>query len=76
MTRVDQPATTLVSQQIEEITKVIDRLRRDGNDALQQLPADAPLFAVADLVAALGHLKQAAASFDRATDQFVSEEMN
>lgn len=76
MTTVSQPAGVRVSQQIADITKVIDQLRSAGNDALRHLPADAPLFAVADLVAALGHLKQAAVSFDRATDQFVSEEMN
>lgn len=68
------PLATL-SQRLDEIMKGIDRLRYLGNDVLRGLPTDAPLFAVADLVTALGHLRQAAVSFDRAIDQFISEEM-
>jgi hypothetical protein len=43
-------------------------MRHDLNAVLQELPDDAPLFAVVDLVTALGHLRQAAVGIDKAAD--------
>jgi hypothetical protein len=54
---------------LDQTTNMVDLARADANKALRMLPADAPLFAVVDLVAALGHLRQAAVLIDRAADQ-------
>lgn len=59
------PAT--VGQQLDVLVNKVDIIRADGNDILQALPADAPLFAVTDLVVALNHLKRAAVSLDKAS---------
>ncbi|MDW5609267.1 hypothetical protein [Mycolicibacterium sp. D5.8-2] len=56
------------AQQLDVAVNRIDLIRSDGNEILRGLPADAPLFAVADLVSALCHLRQAAVAFDRASD--------
>lgn len=60
------PAT--VAQKIDTLVNRVDIIRSDGNEILRALPADAPLFAVADLVSALCHLRQAAVLLDRAND--------
>lgn len=60
------PATA--AQQLDVAVNRIDLVRADGNEILRGLPADAPLFAVADLVSALCHLRQAAVLLDRAND--------
>lgn len=57
-----------VAQKIDVLVNRIDIVRADGNDILQALPADAPLFAVTDLVVALNHLKRAAVSLDKSSD--------
>lgn len=61
------PPTTM-AQQLDVLVNRIDIIRADGNDILQGLPDDAPLFAVTDLVVALNHLKRAAVSLDKASD--------
>ncbi|WP_090359564.1 hypothetical protein [Mycolicibacterium fluoranthenivorans] len=61
------PPTT-VGQQLDVLVNRIDIIRADGNDILQGLPNDAPLFAVTDLVIALNHIKRAAVSLDKASD--------
>ncbi|WP_244605142.1 hypothetical protein [Mycobacterium attenuatum] len=58
------PAT--VAQQVDVLVNRIDLVRHDGNEILRQLPAQAPLFAVLDVVTALGHLRQAAIALDKA----------
>lgn len=60
------PAT--VAQKIDVLVNRVDIIRADGNEILRGLNADAPLFAVADLVSALCHLRQAAVLLDRAND--------
>ncbi len=60
------PAT--IGQKLDVLVNRIDIVRADGNDILQGLPADAPLFAVTDLVVALNHLKRAAVSLDKASN--------
>ena len=50
------PAT--VAQKIDVLVNRVDIVRSDGNEILRALPAGAPLFAVADLVSALCHLRQ------------------
>ncbi|MDW5613241.1 hypothetical protein [Mycolicibacterium sp. D5.8-2] len=56
------------AQRLDVAVNRIDLLRRDINGVVQDLPADAPLFAVADVVTALGHLRQSAVLLDRAND--------
>lgn len=60
------PETT--AQRLDVLVNKIDLVRHDGNEILQALPADAPLFAVTDVVVALNHLRQAAVALDRAND--------
>lgn len=59
-------ATLDVSLRLDTAANLIELARGDANTALRAVPADAPLFAVVDLVAALGHLRQAARLIDRA----------
>ncbi|MGE0219661.1 hypothetical protein [Mycolicibacterium sp.] len=56
------------AQRLDVAVNRVDLLRHDINSVLQELPADVPLFAVADIVTALGHLRQAAVLIDRAND--------
>lgn len=60
------PETT--AQKIDVLVNRVDLLRADGNTLLGELSPTAPLFAVADVVTALGHLRRAAVAFDRASD--------
>ncbi|ANE82242.1 hypothetical protein A7U43_25970 [Mycobacterium adipatum] len=57
-----------VAQRIDVAVNKVDLLRHDLNEILRELPESAPLFAVADIVVALGHLRRAAVALDRATD--------
>lgn len=54
-------------QRLDDAVNLIDMLRQDLNEELRSLPADSPLFAVSDFVAALGHLRHAAIFLDRTT---------
>ena len=56
------------AQRLDVAVNRVDLLRHDINAVIQDLPTDAPLFAVADVVTALGHLRQAAVLLDRAND--------
>ena len=56
------------AQRLDVAANRVDLLRHDINAVVQDLPTDAPLFAVADVVTALGHLRQAAVLLDRAND--------
>lgn len=60
------PATP--AQQLDVAVNKVDLLRHDVNEILRELPANAPLMAVVDVVTALGHLRRAAVALDRATD--------
>lgn len=53
---------------LDESVNVVDLVRHDLNVVFRELPANAPLFAVSDLVGALCHLRQAAVLIDRAAD--------
>lgn len=55
-------------ERIDKAIMSVDELRRDINAVVRDLPADAPLIAVADVVAALGHLREAAVVLDKAAD--------
>ena len=57
-----------VAQRIDVAVNKVDLLRHDLNEILRELPESAPLFAVADIVVALGHLRRAAVALDKATD--------
>lgn len=57
-----------VAQRIDVAVNKVDLLRHDLNEILRELPESAPLFAVADIVVALGHLRRSAVALDRATD--------
>lgn len=61
------PATT--AQRLDVAVNRIDLIRVDINTLLRELPTNAPLFGVVDIVAALGHLRQAAVLVDKAADQ-------
>lgn len=56
------------AQRLDVAVNRVDMIRADLNGVVQDLPTDAPLFAVADVVTALGHLRQAAVLLDRAND--------
>lgn len=56
------------AQRLDVAANRVDILRQDINSVVHDLPTDAPLFAVADVVTALGHLRQAAVLLDRAND--------
>ncbi len=56
------------AQRLDVAVNRIDLLRHDLNEILREVPDTAPLFAVSDVVTALGHLRQAAVTLDRATD--------
>lgn len=56
------------AQQLDVAVNKVDLLRHDVNEILRELPANAPLMAVVDVVTALGHLRRAAVALDRATD--------
>lgn len=60
------PPTT-AAQRLDVAVNRVDLLRHDLNEELQVLSAEAPLFAVSDLVAALGHLRQASRLLDKAS---------
>lgn len=57
-----------VPQKIDVAVNKVDLLRHDINSVLQEIPPNAPLMAVVDVVTALGHLKRAAVALDRAND--------
>lgn len=58
-----------VAQQIDIAVNRIDLIRADINKALRELPTDTPLFAVTDVVVALGYLRLASVALDKANDQ-------
>lgn len=60
--------TLTVPQRLDVLAHRIDLVHRALNGELRGLPSDAPLFAVTDLVVALGHLRAAAVALDKATD--------
>ena len=57
-----------LAQRLDVAVNRVDLLRHDINGVVQQLPTDAPLLTVADVVTALGHLRQASALLDKAAD--------
>jgi hypothetical protein len=65
------PATA--AQRIDVTVNRVDVLLQDLNDELQGLSADAPLFAVTDLVAALGHLRLASRLLEKASTTLETE---
>ena len=62
------PPPASAAHRLDAAVNLVDILRHDINGVLQELPTDSPLFAVADVVAGLGHLRQAAVLLDRAND--------
>lgn len=56
------------AQRLDVLVNRLDLLRHDFNETLQALPTDAPLLSVADLVVALGHMRQAAVLVDKVSD--------
>jgi hypothetical protein len=56
-------------QRLDVLVNRVDLIRHDANIILDRLPADAPLFACADLTTAICHLKRASVLFDRAAAQ-------
>ena len=65
--------TDTAAQRFDVAVNRVDLIRADLNAELRQLPADAPLFAVTDLVIALNHLRQAAVALDKASDAIESD---
>lgn len=66
-------AATDVALALDSAVNLTDLARTDLNAVLRTLPDDVPLFAVVDLVAALGHLRLAAIMIDRAADALNAE---
>lgn len=63
------------ARKLDDNVNVVDIVRHDLNEVFRALPSDAPLFAVADLVTALCHLRQAAVAIDRAADLLEAAEV-
>lgn len=61
------------AQRLDVAVNRVDLIRHDLNEILRELPTDAPLFAVADLVTALGHLRQGAIAIDKASDRLEAD---
>jgi hypothetical protein len=62
------PATEnalMLDTRLDTAVNLIDLARNDLNVVLRAMSDDAPLFAVVDLVTALGHLRQAALLADK-----------
>ncbi len=57
-----------VAQKLDVMVNKADLLRHDGNEVLRDLPTDAPLLTVADLVTALGHMRKASVLLERVAD--------
>lgn len=62
-----------LAQRLDVAVNRVDLLRHDINGVVQQLPTDAPLLTVADVVTALGHLRQASALLDKASDELEAD---
>lgn len=58
-----------VALAFDRLANLIELARNDGNELLDKLPADAPLFGCADLATAICHLKRAGAAVERSADQ-------
>lgn len=56
------------AQRLDVVVNRVDLLRHDLNELFQEIVATAPLFAVVDVLAALGHLRHAAVAIDKAAD--------
>lgn len=61
------------AQQVDVAVNRVDLIRADVNKVLRELPVNAPLMAIVDIVTALGHLRQAAVALDRANDQLEAD---
>ncbi|MED5813860.1 hypothetical protein VST63_15990 [Mycolicibacterium sp. 050232] len=62
------PDTEPAPRRLGAMTAQIDTIRAEVNTVLRGLPADAPLFAVTDVVAGLNLLRLAAVALDKAAD--------
>lgn len=73
-TSSEKRTDTATDQRLDVIVNLIDRVRQDLNGILRESLQDAPLFAVSDVVAGLGHLRQAAVAIARASNVLEAEE--
>jgi hypothetical protein len=62
-----QPEPT-APQRLDDAVNRIDRIRADVNAVIRGLPDASPMFAIVDVVNALGNLRNAAVLIDKATD--------
>lgn len=62
-----------VAQRLDVAVNKVDLLRHDLNEILRELPDDTPLMAIVDIVTALGLLRRATVSLDKATDAIGSK---
>lgn len=58
------PAT--IQQRLDDAINRIDLLRADINTVIRELPSDAPMFAIVDIVNALWNLRNASVLLDKA----------
>ncbi|AYE93446.1 hypothetical protein C0J29_00065 [Mycobacterium paragordonae] len=58
---------------LDQTANMLTLARNDANSAFRILPNDAPLFAIVDLVTALGHLRQASILIDRVAESLDAE---
>ncbi|WP_082702952.1 hypothetical protein [Mycobacterium sp. IS-1496] len=73
--RPDRPEPAAARRILENAVNRVDLVRADLNTVLRELSPDVPLFAVVDLVTALGHLRQAAVLVDGVADALEAVEV-
>ncbi|OWL97002.1 hypothetical protein B7435_26810 [Mycolicibacterium peregrinum] len=56
----------------DQAVNMVDLVRNDLNKVFPTIAESAPLFAVVDVLTALGHLRQAAVAIDKAADAIES----
>ncbi|WP_133062579.1 hypothetical protein [Mycolicibacterium peregrinum] len=61
-----------IALMFDQAVNMVDLVRNDLNKVFPTIAESAPLFAVVDVLTALGHLRQAAVAIDKAADAIES----
>lgn len=62
------PVPPTIPQRLSQSTECIDTVRRFVNEIVRDLPDDAPMFPIVDIVNALWNLRNASVLLDKAAD--------
>ncbi|OBK12968.1 hypothetical protein A5637_20660 [Mycolicibacterium fortuitum] len=62
------PTQTDIALALDQAVNMVDLIRGDLNKVFPTISESAPLFAVVDILTALGHLRHAAVAIDKAAD--------